>query len=152
MKEIWVSRELYDKKPRLLYVLILYAIRLGAVIFLVPLIVIEPHTFQGYGYTAVDYTLLLVPWGISIVTLVCLVKKTPCFLYCVYVLAGCNLVLFILTLSPYFIEESTILPFLAGIDCAMIIYLFKSKYTALYYRYREIRISETSGDIPGNEQ
>ena len=112
---------------------ILYLARLVIVILATPLIVLEPHIFQGYGYSAVDYTLLLIPFCLAVILIVHIFRRTKYFPYFVHILCGYNLTLFILTLTPFFLEENKILIFLLAADLAMTVYLRRSKRAEAYY-------------------
>ena len=111
-------------------------------------VAIEPHTFQGYGYSAVDYTLLFIPFVFYVILMVVLFKRDRRFFYITHMLFGVNLTLFILTLTPYFIEENTILPFLCIIDFLMVLYLHKSVRAAIFYRYRNIYVAPEPQEKP----
>jgi len=73
--------------------------------------------------------------------MVTLFKREKLFFYVTHLLLGINLTLFVLTLTPYFIEENTILPFLCIIDFLMVIYLHKSVRAAIFYRYRKVYVA-----------
>ena len=135
----------HGQKPTLPAASILYAIRLVLVALATPLVALEPHTFQGYGHQAVDYTLLFIPFCLSVAMVVLAFKRKrlfPCF---VYILCGYNLTLFALTFTPYFIEENHILAFLLAIDIAMAIYLRRSSRAAIYYGFGGNRAQKTGG-------
>lgn len=114
---------------------ILYLARLVLVALATPLIALEPHTFQGYGYPAVDYTLLFTPFCLAVILIFLLFRRTKHFPYFVHILCGFNLTLFILTLTPFFIEENKILVFLLAADLAMTTYLRRSSRAAAYYGF-----------------
>ena len=133
-----MTQERYENKPRLPLGSILYFVRLIIVSLATIAVAIEPHTFQGHGYSNVDYTLLFIPFVFYIVLMVALFKRSKLFFYVTHLLLGINLTLFVLTLTPYFIEENTILPFLCAIDFLMALYLHKSVRAAIFYRYRNI--------------
>ena len=142
MKEIFVTQEAFNKKARLPVGSILYSVRLALVVLVTPVIAIEPHTFQGYGYSGVDYILLFIPFFISIILLALLFRRSRHFLNCLYLLFGYNTGLLIATLTPFFYEENIVLPFLFAIDLAMVIYMCRSVRAALFYRHREINVVE----------
>ena len=136
-----MTQQQYERKPGLPLGSILYFVRLVIVSLATLAVAIEPHTFQGYGYSAVDYTLLFIPFVFYIILMVNLFKRGKTFFYATHLLLGVNLTLFVLTLTPYFIEENTILPFLCVIDFLMVLYLHRSVRTAIFYRYRNIYIA-----------
>jgi len=136
-----VTQQEYEKKPGLPPGSILYFVRLVIVSLATIGVAIEPHTFQGHGYSSVDYTLLFIPFFFYIVQIVTLFKRGSLFFYVTHLLFGVNLTLFVLTLTPYFIEENTILPFLCVIDFLMVLYLHKSVHAAIFYRYRKIYVA-----------
>jgi len=144
MKEILVTQELYDKQNKIPPGSILYLIRLVLAVFAIPLIAIEPHTFQGHGYSEIDYILLFIPFITYIAAIVFLFKSAKPFFYIIHGIFGINLTLLILTFTPYFIEENHFLPFLCAIDFAMVLYLHRSPRAAMFYRYRKIKIIETA--------
>ena len=130
-----VSEQATGEKPRFPIGSILYLVRLVLVILATPLIALEPHVFQGHGYQAVDYTLLFIPFCLALILIFLLFRRTKYFPYFVHILCGYNLTLFLLTLSPFFIEENTILVFLLAVDLVMTIYLRRSNRAAEYYGF-----------------
>ena len=142
MKDIHVTRQLYDSQNRVPPGSILYFVRLILVSLGTLLVAIEPHTFQGHGYSGVDYTLLFIPFFIYLVLMVFLFKRSKPFYYITHVLFGYNLALLILTFTPYFFEETRILPFLCAMDFLMVFYLHRSARAAMYYRYKKIYVAE----------
>ena len=137
MEEKFTTQQTENKRPKLPPGSILYSIRLILVILATPMILIEPHTHQGQGYPVADALLMLIPFAISVVLIFFLFKPKRYFFYGVCILAGYNLVLFVLTFTPFFLEEGMIMPFLAAIDCSMVIYLRLSKKAAMFYRCPE---------------
>ena len=125
----------YAHRPAPPTVSILYMIRVVLVALATPLLALEPHTFQGHGHQAVDYTLLFIPFCLYVVMVALAFKRKQLFPYFVHVLCGYNLVLFALTFTPYFLEENHILVFLLAIDLAMVIYLHRSSRAAIYYSF-----------------
>ena len=133
MEDALAVEQVTEKKAKLPLGSILYLVRLALVALATPLIALEPHTFQGYGYSAIDYTLLLIPFCLAVILIFQLFRRKKYFRYFVHVLCGYNLTLFILTLTPFFLEENRILIFLLATDLAMTIYLRRSKRAEAYY-------------------
>ena len=146
MKEIFVNQQQYDMQARLPAVSILYFCRLSLVALATIGIAIEPHTFYGHGYPVVDYTMLFVSFTIAIILMCFLFKRSKYFFYITHILFGYNTTLMILTLTPYFIEENVIMPFLCAIDFCMVLYLHRSARAAMYYGYRKIVLKPENSD------
>lgn len=137
MEENFAPRQTDNRKQKLPPGSVLYSVRLILVILAIPIILIEPHTHQGQGYPVADALLMLIPFGISVALIFNLFIPKHNFFYGVCILAGYNLVLFVLTFTSFFLEEGMIMPFLAAIDCSMVIYLRLSKKAAMFYRCPE---------------
>ena len=142
MKEIIVTQQQLNKQNKIPPGSILYFIRLLLISLGTLAVAIEPHTFQGHGYSVVDYTLLFIPFFLYIIAMIFLFNRSKPFFYITHMIFGYNLILLILTFTPYFIEENHILPFLCAFDFLMVLYLHKSARAAMFYKYRNVLVIE----------